>query len=108
MSRNLPPLLDNWCFSLRTEIARKLMLWTAEALDHSPMKYRAASYADEVDALVEFRGAVLEKGAAQHAGRLTGTMGTDEIVDDLTLFILTRHANHFWGGNIKLPIGVSE
>lgn len=108
MSTNLSPLMHNWCASLKTEIGRKAMLWAAETRDTTNMKYRAAEYGDEVDQLVCSLGPMLSAGMQAHADLLTERdVGAEEVIDDLLHFILTRHANFFWGANVKLPFGVT-
>jgi hypothetical protein len=106
---NLLPLLDNWCVSLKTEIARKLMLWAAETRDGSKMKYKAAKYADQVDLLVLSMRPMLAMShqilAQQRGDKMAKRCIEDEVVEDLMQFILARHANHFWGGNVKFPLG---
>lgn len=93
---NLPPLLDNVCYGLRAEAGRKAFLWSQEYLDRARFKYKAERYAHEVELLLGATPPMLALGFAQH-----GVAVDDERQTDLLRFILVRHANHFWGRQIK-------
>lgn len=93
---NLPPLYANCIEQFTTEIARKAWLWFADAHDPSAMKFKADIFATEVDALVLKLRPVLTASHRIHDA-------TDEVMDDLLRFILTRHANWRIGGNVRPP-----
>lgn len=104
MTGNLPSLLDNVCFGLSTELGQQAFLWAQENRDPSAMKYRAEAYAHEVEDLVSFTIPLIRMGFAGHTV-LGHRFDAEERIEDLQHFLLTRHANQFWGANVTLPWG---
>lgn len=94
--RNYAPLHDNVMSHLATEIGRKAFLWAADAHDRSRMKYPAESYALEVDRLVMVLPPLIDAGGRPHG------CWNDEKASDLLRFILKRHANWRFGGNVRM------
>lgn len=104
---NLPILYRNVCDGLATEIGRKAFLWAADTRDRSRFKYAAERYAHEVEVVAGRLWPMLS--AARHvsqqhheaAGR-TNLDFSDEMLGDLQRFILKRHANWRFGGNVRM------
>ena len=92
---NYPILWQNVMAGLRSETGCKAFIWAAEARDVSQFKYPAEEYAHEVEKLCGFFGDVWPKLQEIHRA-------SDEVLSDLLLFILKRHANWRWGGNVKM------
>lgn len=94
---NLPILYQNILFGLGSEadIAAKAFLWAADARDAPRLKYKAEGYAHEVKELVFALRPMLRA-----ARRIHDT--SEEVMSDLMRFILKRHGNHFWGGNVTM------
>ena len=91
-SENLPVLYRNIMDGLPSDFARDVFLWAVERPGEEPMCYRAETFAREVDRLVSFLTPVLNAGAKVH--------GAETHDPDLMAFILKRHANWRFGGNL--------
>lgn len=97
MAANMPVLWQNALGQYGTcPVAAKAWVWAAETQPMDARYYRADAYADEVKALVEFYSPVLEFAASLHGDER-------EYLDDLVKFLLLRHANHRFGGNVRPP-----
>lgn len=92
MSANMPILWQNCLLQYSTETARKAWVWFAETRGAGRL-YEADRYANEVEDLILTLQPML--AAAQRIHEVA-----DEVMDDLTRFILLRHANWRLGGNI--------
>lgn len=79
---------------LESETGRKAFLWAAETRDKSRFKYKAEEYAHEVESLCGFNEAV--------APALAQICDDNEVLSDLYKFVLKRHANWRFGGNIQM------
>ena len=103
MSSNLPVLFQNVLAGLCTELGKKAFLWAAETRDDTHYKYPAEAYAQEVDRICEAKWVEL---IDQHGKRLAESIADAnwdrETLTDLIQFILKRHANHRFGGNIQM------
>lgn len=91
---NLPVLYQNVCSSLESDAAQKAFIWAADTRDQSRCKYTAETYAREVQALDQVRPLITEAGKTHGLKRSTA--------GDLMRFVLKRHANHRFGGNVKM------
>ncbi len=89
---NMPILWQNALMQFSTEIARKAWVWFAETRGDG-MQYAADQYAREVDKIVAFDAKILPVANKPHGA-------SDEVLDDLSQFILIRHANWRLGGNV--------
>lgn len=90
---NMPTLWQNCVMQFSTEIARKAWIWFAETRG-TGMLFDADEYASEVERLVQLVRPVCALGMRHHG------VEDDERIDDLMRFILTRHANAKFGGNV--------
>lgn len=93
---NYPILWQNIMLPLRTETGQTAFLWAAETRDTSHYKYPAEKYAHEVEKLFGFfrdASPILQEVHPNASG---------EVLDDLLLFLIKRHANMFWGGNVNM------
>lgn len=97
MIDNLPTLWQNCILQYQTEIARKAWIWYADTRG-SGMQYEADVFASEVETLVLTTQPMMQIAFSQH-GPQDDHM--DELVGDLTAFMLTRHANFRLGSNLK-------
>ena len=93
MRDNLPILYRNIMDGLPSDFARDVFLWAVERPGEGPMCYRAEASAREADRLVSFLTPLLDAGAKVH--------GADAHDPDLMAFILKRHANWRFGGNLS-------
>lgn len=91
---NMPVLYANVVYYLQSDEAKAAFLWAADGPDKSRMKFEAERYANEVDRLAPTLETMI--GAAS-AYRPLGR-GKEA---SLRRFALGRHANQFWGGNVK-------
>ena len=92
---NMPILWRNVMLGLTSEIGRKAFVWAAETRDSTVQKYPAETYAHEVETICGFLGNALGFVRKLHAI-------DDERLDDLQMFMLKRHANHRFGGNVNM------
>lgn len=96
---NMPILWQNCLMQYSTEIARKAWVWFAETRG-SGMLYAADRYADQVEKLVQTLTPMVTAGFAQ----LQANHPSDaEVMPRLMRFILRRHANLYFGGNVRPP-----
>jgi hypothetical protein len=102
MTVNMPLLYQNALAQYESPIAQKAWLWYAERHDSSKMKYLADTYAEEVERLVSFLDVALPASAEVLSESIHTPHHDREVLDDLTRFILKRHANWRLGGNAKL------
>jgi hypothetical protein len=96
---NLPILYQNIIFGLPSDLAVHAFLWATERPGEDPMCYRAERFAREVQHLAETLAPMLDAGASVH-----GVTAHDP---DLMRFILIRHANWRFGGNVAPTYGVA-
>lgn len=92
MTDNLAVLERNMLAGIETDAARTAFMWALEFSD----PYQAERFAWEVDQLVGFLAPHLLLAAGLHAA-------PEAVLDDVTHFILQRHANYRFGGNKRLP-----
>ena len=90
---NTPTLYKNIMDGLQSDFSRDVFLWAVERPGENQMCYRAEAFAREADTLVSKLRPILNAGAKIH--------GMDQHNPDLMGFILTRHANWRFGGNVK-------
>jgi hypothetical protein len=91
--QNLPILYRNCLDGMPSDLAKDAWLWATERSGMDRMLYAADRFAMEVHKCVERLTPMMEEAA-----RLHGRAGHDP---DLMRFILTRHANWRFGGNLK-------
>ncbi len=91
---NLPILYQNIMFGLPSEFARDVFLWAVERPAEDRMCYRAEKFARDVDRLIRFIMPAMRMSARMH--------GRDDADPDLLRFVIERHANTVFGGNVKL------
>lgn len=91
---NLPIIYENVMLGFDTEIGRDAFLWATEQPGNDRMCYRAEAFAREAARIAKTLRPWAEKA-------MTGHDGTDEDVDDLIAYVLTRHANWRYGGDVK-------
>lgn len=106
---NLSILWQNCLGQFRTEIAKKAWLWFAETRG-SGMQYKADEYAHEVEKLALTLMPMATSPLRIHRNQKEQKPLADprpanehdtETVTDLMRFMLTRHANWRFGGNVK-------
>ena len=90
---NMPILYRNILDSLPDGIAQDAFLWAVERPGEDHMCYRAERFAREVDQIANILRPMLDSAAKNH-----GLQAADL---DLERFILTRHANWRFCGNLK-------
>jgi hypothetical protein len=90
---NMPILYQNIMAGLPSDLARDAFLFASERTQGDPMLYKAEAFAREVDGLVKSLAPMLDCGAKQH--------GRDAHDPDLMRFILKRHANWRFDGNVS-------
>jgi hypothetical protein len=96
MTENMPILYQNIMFGLPDEISRQAFLWAVERPGEDRMCYRAESFAREVSKLVAAFGPMLDVAFRCH---------NHPRDNDLMDFILKRHANFRFGGNVSPNYG---
>ena len=89
---NMPILYRNIMSGLPTELARDAFLWATERPGNDRMCYRAEAFGREVQRLADTLAPLLDAGAKVH-----GLAAHDP---DLMAFMLKRHANWRYGGNV--------
>lgn len=104
---NLPILYQN-VMSGMSPFARDVFLWAVERPDEDRYCYRAEEFAHEADLLRGSCGHLIRLSEENEFVRQTLGEGHRAILDeatagDLLSFILTRHANWRYGGNVKPP-----
>lgn len=92
---NLPILYQNIMFGLQTDFARDVFFWAVERPNEDRMCYRAEAFAREANDLISLSTPMLDAAARIH--------GRDRHDPDLMAFLLTRHANWRYGGNVNPP-----
>ncbi len=90
---NIPILYQNVMYGLRTDLGRDAFLWAAERTQNDRWLYKAEDFAHEVEYLVRTLAPMLDIAATQ--------AGQEKHDPDLMRFILTRHANWRFGGNVS-------
>ncbi|MFN8995852.1 MAG: hypothetical protein ACK5X3_19610 [Pseudomonadota bacterium] len=95
---NLPVLYQNIMFGLPDDLARDAFLWASQRTQDDPMLYKAEDFAREVAMLT-----TRLKPWLDFAFRRLGRDPDDPaLTPDLMNFILKRHANWRFGGNVTL------
>lgn len=89
---NMPILWQNAMLWVQTEIGRKAWIWFMETRGGDDKA--ADRYAWEVDTLVMRLRPMIDAANKAHGA-------ADEVIDDLMRFILVRHANFRFGGNVR-------
>lgn len=92
MSENMPILYKNIMSGLPSDFARDVFLWASDRPENDRMCYRAEKFAIDADNLVKILAPMFDTAAKIH--------GLDRHDPDLLDFILKRHANFSWGGNV--------
>jgi hypothetical protein len=96
---NIPVLYQNVMFGLPSDLARDAFLWATERPGEDRICYRAEKFAREVHDLFAAIAPMLDASAKVH--------GAEQHDPDLMKFILKRHANWRFGGNLH-PIYLDE
>ncbi len=107
MTDNLPILYQNILFALPSDHARKVFLWAVERPGEDRMCYRAERFAREADRMRRTASALIDLGQTCRLrtaakGVPTRLLCADQR-SDLIQFVLNRHANWRYGGNVRLP-----
>lgn len=89
---DMPILYQNIMFGLPSDLSRDAFLWATERPGEDRLCYRAERFAREVNDLVVAVVPMLDFASKLHGG--------DGCDPDLINFILTRHANWRFGGNV--------
>ena len=97
---NLPILYQNIMDGLPSDFARDVFLWAVERPNQDRMLYKAEEFAREADRLKFVSTFMLDAGARVH--------GLEKHDPDLMEFILKRHANWRYGGNLKTFYPIPE
>jgi hypothetical protein len=99
---NLPTLYQNIIFGLPSQFAVDVFLWATERQGNDRLCYKAERFAREAACLV---GQLVDllKTRQRVLGNASLPVMAQEQEADLLSFILTRHANNEWGGNLKPP-----
>lgn len=100
MTENMPTLYRNVMDGLPSDLARDAFLWAVERPDEDRHCYRAEAFAREVDKLANDLKPMLDAAAGVYAKAGNVPEMSDTAKADLMAFILTRHANLRWGGNV--------
>jgi len=95
VASNMPVLWQNVMLGFASEVGRKAFVWAADARDGTAKKYPAEAYAHEVETICGFLAPAL--GFVRKLHEID-----DERLDDLQMFMLKRHANHRFGGNVNM------
>ncbi len=110
-SKNMPILYRNVMDGLPSDFPREVFLWAVERPGEDPNCYRAEKFAREAESLFQAVKHLISlnqycrfKGAAK--GIHTHLMN-EEQRDSLLQFILKRHANWRYGGNVTPAYGVA-
>ena len=90
---NMPVLYINVMDGLPSDLSRDAFLWATDRPDCDRMCYRAERFAREVATLEDKLMPMFDIAARTH--------GRDGVDPGLWDFILTRHANWKWGGNLR-------
>ena len=92
MTSNLPILYQNIMDGLPSDLARDAFLWAVERPNEDRYCYRAEKFAREVHDLTMVAAPMLTAAARVY--------GQDAYDPDLMAFLLKRHANWRYGGNV--------
>ena len=106
MSDNIPILYRNVMDGLPSDLSRDAFLWATERPGEDRMCYRAERFAREVHSLVDVLGH-LHNASFDILEKQKGLKVDPEVRADLMNFILTRHANWRFGGNVKPSYAVA-
>lgn len=98
---NLPILYQNVMFGLKSEIGRMAFLWATERPGEGELCYRAEAFAHEVECLIETITALIHIGEYQAFLQRSRPLMDLAAETDLLHYILARHANERFGGNLK-------
>jgi len=105
VSDNLPTLYRNIMDGLPSGFARDVFLWAVERPGEGSMCYRAEAFAREaeylVNALMPMTAASFRILHDQKPEIFDGRDDVPEMASDLMGFVLTRHANWRFGGNVS-------
>lgn len=100
-TENMPILYINIMDGLPSDFARSAFLWATDRSGNDRMCYAAERFAREADTLVSVLKPLLSKGAEILAKQKPSLLSdTARQEDDLMRFILTRHANYYYGSNL--------
>ena len=92
MTSNLPILYQNIMFGLPSDFARDVFLWAVERPGEDRNCYRAERFAREAEVLRNSLAPMLDMASKLH--------GREAHDPDLMAFLLKRHANWRYGGNV--------
>lgn len=101
MTENMPILYRNAMDALPSDFARDVFLWAVERPVQDKLLYRAEAFAREVDQLASTTDAILDLANWSIFKSKKGILLDEAAIDDLKNFILTRHANLRYGGNLR-------
>ncbi len=105
MTKNFPVLYQNAMAALPNNFANEVFLWAVERPGEDAMCYRAEAFAREADYI--FRACQNLIGLADWTNFKAATEGVSSRVlsedqrEELMSFVMTRHANYRYGGNVK-------
>ena len=102
---NLPILYRNVMDGLPSDFARDVFLWAVDRPGEGQMCYRAEAFAREADRLIGALRFIFEAAdwcafRAAAAGIPSRILSEDQR-EALLNFMMTRHANYRYGGNVK-------
>lgn len=92
MSENLPILYQNILYGLPSDMAREAFLWATDRPGNDRGCYTAEAFAREVHRITDWLTPMMDVAAMNH--------GRKSHDPDLMRFILIRHANWRFGGNV--------
>lgn len=92
MIENMPILYQNIMLGMPTELERDAFLFATNRPGNDRMCYRAERFAREVGKIAQTLTPILDRAAQRH--------GAARHDDDLMQYILRRHANNEFGGNL--------
>lgn len=97
---NMPILYQNIMLCFSTDVGRCAFLWATEKTENDPILYKAEAFAHEVEKQIEVIEPLFAASAKICAGQ---GIGDGQVPSGLMNFILKRHANQRFGGNLNPP-----
>ena len=98
-AHNMPILYQNILYGLPSDLARDAFLWACERTQNDRFLYKAEAFAREADALSGTVRSLID--LSQYTTlKNGGLIMNDTHRHDLLNFIMKRHANHRFGGNV--------
>lgn len=100
MTQNIPVLYQNIMLGMHSNMERAAFFWAVKQPGEDRCCYRAEKFAHEVAFLAFILPVLLRAGAKRYSAQ---DVGDGSVPYGLMDFILTRHANWRFGGNVKPP-----